>query len=194
MNYLAHAFLSCNDPDLLIGNLLCDMLKPRDVSALDPRWERGLELHRFIDTYADDHQANREAVRIIRASQGKYAPVALDIYQDYLLHQSWSLYTEQEYGAFAQMCYSIILLQPAGDFKPLSRLQSMASAAWLRQYQTPEALQTVFDRMQRRTRFQDSFATAVADLSKQESELMELFREFFPDMIAAARDFCSCEE
>jgi len=194
MNYLAHAFLSCNDPDLLIGNLICDMVKPRDMPALDPRWESGLQLHRFIDSYADEHEANREAVRIIRSSQGKYAPVSLDIYQDYLLHQSWDLYTEQEYGAFAQMCYSVILLEPTGDFKPLRRLQSMANAGWLRQYQTLEALQTVFDRMQKRTKFRDNFATAVADLTEHEDELMRLFRTFFPQMIAAARDYCFCDD
>ena len=85
MNYLAHAFLSLEDADLLAGNYLADLMHPKDVVELSPGVMRGIELHRFIDSYTDQHPEVRSCTRILHPVVHKYAPVVIDIYYDFLL-------------------------------------------------------------------------------------------------------------
>ncbi len=185
MNYLAHALLSYDDADLMIGNLMADMIKPKDMTRLDERWKAGVELHKFIDQYADAHDLNRQAVALFRADQGKYAPVTLDIYQDYLLYKAWDDFCDLEYSAFAQMVYGNILEVDDDGFTPLIRLKRMSSGQWLESYRGKAAIQSVFERMDHRARFSHAFSQAVEQLDPYEAQLTELFGQFFPQMVVA---------
>ena len=49
MNYLAHAYLSFNDPDILIGNMISDHVKGKKKFDLPEKIQRGITLHRNID-------------------------------------------------------------------------------------------------------------------------------------------------
>ena len=57
MNYLAHAFLSFNDSGLLIGNMISDFVKGKKQFDYTPDIQKGIRLHRMIDTYTDAHPA-----------------------------------------------------------------------------------------------------------------------------------------
>lgn len=185
MNYLAHAFLSFDDTDLMIGNLMSDMIKPKDMSSLDDHWKPGIDLHKFIDRFADEHELNRRAIALFRAEQGKYAPVTLDIYQDYLLFKTWDHFTTLDYGAFAQKVYRQILAADDNGFTPLIRLKRMSTGRWLESYRGKQAIRSVFERMDHRARFSHAFSQAVEQLDPYEAELTALFLEFFPQMVEA---------
>ncbi|MGA2151478.1 MAG: DUF479 domain-containing protein, partial [Geobacteraceae bacterium] len=51
MNFLAHLYLSGDDPELLVGNLLGDFVKGRLSGNFPDGIERGIELHRRIDSF-----------------------------------------------------------------------------------------------------------------------------------------------
>ena len=82
MNYLGHALLSPEDPLILMGNLWGDLLRPRDYELLDPDILRGVERHKKIDAFTDQHKAVDEIINLLRPYQGKYTPVVADVLMD----------------------------------------------------------------------------------------------------------------
>ena len=60
MNYLAHAYLSFNIPEILVGNLISDFVKGKRKLDYPPGIRTGITLHRAIDTFTDTHPAIRD--------------------------------------------------------------------------------------------------------------------------------------
>src|SRR5690606_23703046 len=86
MNYLGHAVLSFGDAQILTGNLIGDHVKGR--LALDNFPEgirKGIELHRKIDQFTDDHPASKRAKVLFRESYGLYAGAIVDSLYDHFL-------------------------------------------------------------------------------------------------------------
>ena len=53
MNYLAHAFLSFQQPDILVGNMISDFVKGKSKFTYTPGIQKGIMLHRAIDQFTD---------------------------------------------------------------------------------------------------------------------------------------------
>jgi len=51
MNYLAHAYLSFNEPELLLGNMVSDYVKGKKQFDFPKRMQAGIRLHRAIDEF-----------------------------------------------------------------------------------------------------------------------------------------------
>ena len=51
MNYLAHAYLSGSNKDIAIGNFIADNIKGNNYKKFNINWQKGILLHRFIDSY-----------------------------------------------------------------------------------------------------------------------------------------------
>ena len=54
MNHLAHCFLSFGDEDILLGNFLGDFVKGHDWEKYPRGIQRGILLHRAIDSFTDN--------------------------------------------------------------------------------------------------------------------------------------------
>ena len=52
MNFLAHSYLSFSE-EQLVGNMIADFVKNRDVARLPESIQKGIKLHRAICTSAD---------------------------------------------------------------------------------------------------------------------------------------------
>ncbi|KAF0239868.1 MAG: hypothetical protein FD183_1294 [Chitinophagaceae bacterium] len=50
MNYLAHAYLSFNEPSILLGNMISDYVKGKKQYDYPLLIQKGIHLHRAIDT------------------------------------------------------------------------------------------------------------------------------------------------
>ena len=66
MNYLAHAYLSFGQPAILTGNMISDYVKGKKKFDYPPEILRGINLHRSIDQFTDNHPATREAKEVFR--------------------------------------------------------------------------------------------------------------------------------
>ena len=82
MNYLAHAFLSGEDPEFLLGNVTADLLKGNFHKSLSEKISAGVLHHRKIDVFTDNHPEFRSCLPILYPQHGKYASVVLDILFD----------------------------------------------------------------------------------------------------------------
>ncbi|MEI9909899.1 MAG: ACP phosphodiesterase [Bacteroidota bacterium] len=108
MNYLAHAYLSFNDPEILVGNLISDFVKGKKKFDYPPVIRQGIMLHRFIDTYTDEHPATKEAKEIFRPHYRLYSGAFVDVVYDHFLARDENEFTEPSLFDFSQQVYSML--------------------------------------------------------------------------------------
>src|SRR6185437_11621186 len=85
MNYLAHAYLSFNIPEITVGNLISDFVKGRKKLDYPVAIRRGIDLHRAIDTFTDNHEVTRRAKSFFKDAYGLYSGPLTDIVYDHFL-------------------------------------------------------------------------------------------------------------
>lgn len=107
MNYLAHAFLSNNDTDLLIGNFIADHLRGNNLSVYPDRVVEGIKLHRQIDSFTDSHPEFKKAKRLFYNGFEKHSGILVDIYFDHLLAKNFMDYSNVSLNDFSQRVYEI---------------------------------------------------------------------------------------
>lgn len=193
MNYLAHLFLSCQDDELLLGNFIADSIRNKEVANYSPAIQKGIVLHRKIDSYTDNHPVVRQGTRRLHPYHHKYAPVVIDIFFDNLLAHNWDRYSEESLADFSnRMYYTLKERHLDLPVKMQSYVPNMIENNWLMKYGTDEGLQYVFERMDKRTKFKSNFVNAVSHLKKDFSAYNEEFNLFFPDVIGMVDEFCGC--
>ena len=83
MNFLAHIYLSGDDDELKIGNFIADSVKGKKFSQFPDQVQKGITLHRKIDSYTDSHPIVRESVLRLFPKYGHYSSVIVDILYDH---------------------------------------------------------------------------------------------------------------
>ena len=106
MNFLAHAVLSMNDPEILTGNMISDHVKGRKQYDFSPGIQRGIRLHRAIDQYTDLHPITKEAKMILYPAAGPYAGALIDIVYDHFLALDENEEPDSGWHAFSQTVYA----------------------------------------------------------------------------------------
>src|SRR6476659_3052763 len=85
MNYLAHALLSFNQPEILVGNMISDFVKGKTRFSFSERIQQGIMLHRSIDEFTDTHDATKQAKKFFKPVVGLYAGAFVDVVYDHFL-------------------------------------------------------------------------------------------------------------
>lgn len=94
MNFLFHMYLSGDDQELLVGNLMGDFVKGPLGDDYPPRIRQGLMLHRKIDSFAQgdiDFQATRLR---LSPEYGLYRGVLVDLFYDHFLAKEWDSWSD----------------------------------------------------------------------------------------------------
>nr|WP_305050385.1 hypothetical protein [Elizabethkingia bruuniana] len=60
MNLLAHSYLSFSDGQI-VGNMIADYVRNADREKLPVEVQKGIIIHREIDTYTDQHPVTHKA-------------------------------------------------------------------------------------------------------------------------------------
>ena len=191
MNYLAHCVLSCQQESLLIGNFLGDMVRNRELDSFPADIQRGIFLHRQIDSYTDQHALVRQATRRLHARHGKYATVIVDVYYDYFLAKNWRLFAPKPMEEFQTDVYEILL---KGKHHMPERIQNrvdrMVADRWLRHYTTLPGLEATFHRISPRLSKPYFLEGVMTSLVEQEELLNEEFLTFFPEVVGFVEEWC----
>ncbi|MEM1219769.1 MAG: ACP phosphodiesterase [Bacteroidota bacterium] len=193
MNFLAHMFLSCENAPLLVGNFLGDFLRNREVAKLPEEIQQGVRLHRLIDTYTDQHPIVKQGSARLHHQHGKYAPVLVDIYYDYLLSLAWDSYDGRSLRAFTNQTYETLRdYQHVMPERIADRTERMIKDDWLFRYQTAEGIERTFYFMRRRVSKPELFEGATESLLKNQRAYEAEFKAFFPDVIEYVQKECLC--
>ena len=184
MNFLAHMYLTYPAVPLSAGNLVGDFIKARDVIGLPPAMQRGVLVHRKIDTLADSHASVREIVGALRSRHGKYAPVVLDILFDYILCDSWkALDPPCSLDDFLGWSYGVLRYgMPRVPDSVGKRLARMNEYRWFDSYATIAGMRQVLAGMDRRARFPSNFADGIDDIARFRKEMDIAFQQAVSDI------------
>jgi len=193
MNFLAHLLLSCQDEELIVGNFLGDFIKNRDLPGLPPGIQQGIRLHRFIDTYTDNHPVVRQGTHRLQKRHGKYAGVVIDVLYDYILANHWAHYHSQSLGVFTQGIYQVLEQNlPLMPARLQQRVPLMIADDWLVQYGTTAGIAYTFSRLQQRVSKPEYLEDALVSLHEDQALLVEEFSHFFPAIAQEVSLFCDC--
>lgn len=153
MNFLAHALLSGENDDILIGNFIADAVKGQNGSKFREGIQKGIKLHREIDSYTDSHPVFLRSKERIRDEYGHYSGVVIDIYYDHFLAARWEEYSDKNLSEFALEVYNLMLTNYE-ILPPRSKriLPYMVIHNWLVGYSRFKDLQWVFNGMSRRSK------------------------------------------
>jgi acyl carrier protein phosphodiesterase len=184
MNFLAHLYLSGDNPKVMAGNFMGDFVKGRALlEKLEPELVRGVELHRAIDHFTDHHPVVSQSKNRLRPVYRHYAGVIVDVFYDHYLARQWQNYHDTSLEDFAAHVYKTMQdlqhLLPEGLQQ---MLPYMIRGNWLVGYFHVEGIQRTLTGMSRRTTHESRMDEAVNDLRKYYKEFEQEFEEFFPDL------------
>src|SRR5215470_14886188 len=108
MNYLAHAYLSFNNEEILVGNLVSDFVKGNRKFDYKEGILKGITLHRAIDTFTDSHNSTKLAKDIFRPSYRLYSGAFVDVVYDHLLATDVNEFNEQTLEEFSANVYKTV--------------------------------------------------------------------------------------
>lgn len=188
MNFLAHIYLSFNDPQLALGNFMADSIRGRDYDHLPQRMQEGIVLHRSIDTFTDTHPIPRQSSKRLHGRYSHYSRVIVDIYYDHFLAVHWNRYHPEPLEAFVAEFYA--LLQAHHQWLPagVRRLMPhMIRDNWLANYAHLEGIGRVLEGMNRRTNHKSGMHRAVEDLQRHYGSFEQEFEAFFEELIIFSR-------
>lgn len=190
MNFLSHIYLSGNTTAVLLGNFIGDFVKGKQFENYPKDVQRGILLHREIDFFTDSHPIVTQSKDKLRASQGHYSGVVIDIFYDHFLAANWWDYCSTPLHDFANATYKT--LQKNAHWMPPDAqfmLPYMIRDNWLVSYKRLEGIEKVCKGMAQRTKFKSNMANAPIQLKKHYDALEEEFRTFFPLLNTHCQEF-----
>ena len=182
MNYLAHAFLSFNNADVLAGNIMSDFVKGKSQYDYPVAIQKGICLHRLIDEFTDSHAVTAEAKTFFRPAYRLYSGAFIDVVYDHFLALDKKQFKDDiELNNFSQYTYK--LLEQNFQCFP-DRFQKMfpymKSQNWLYNYQFKEGIQKSFQGIVYRSAYLKESAIAFEIFNEQYNELENCYNNFFP--------------
>ncbi len=182
MNFLAHIYLSGDNDLVKIGNFMADGIHgkaenfPEDV-------QKGINLHRAIDTYTDAHPVFRQGTKRLHPVYHHYAGVIMDIYYDHFLAKNWAGYHSMSLEKYAEWFYRI-LQENYGILteKTKKLMPHMISHNWLAAYATTEGIERTLTQMDYRTKNKSGMRNSVNELLEHYDTFEAEFTEFFEDL------------
>ncbi|WP_010662035.1 acyl carrier protein phosphodiesterase [Marinilabilia salmonicolor] len=190
MNYLAHLYLSNNDPLVMVGNFIGDHVKGRRFLRYPDSVQTGILLHRHIDTFTDAHPVFRESSGYFRDGYRRYAGVVGDIIYDHLLAAKWNNYSDESLKSFVNKSHRILMrhyftLPPrVKQFLPF-----LIKSRRLENYQTFEGVERTLRIMSANSSLPDHTDFALEQLEKHYITLTGQFNRFMTDIIASSKVF-----
>lgn len=189
MNFLAHIFLSGEDPEIRFGNFIGDDVKGKKHEQFPAKIQFGILLHRYIDSFTDSHPDTLNILKLLYPSMGKVSGIALDIFNDHFLAKNWQTYSQLDLLEFTEEFYD-----ETEQFRPLmpptmeKLYYFMRKNNWLYHYRSKSKLSNTFFNMVKRYPFAEKLTNAPVTLITYYRELEGHFNIFFPKLVASVQE------
>jgi acyl carrier protein phosphodiesterase len=183
MNFLSHLFLSGNAEHLIIGNFIADSVKGNAFNNYPAEIQKGILLHRKIDTFTDTHHIVELSKQRLREKYKKYASVIVDVYYDHYLAANWADYSQENLGQYTQKIYSLI--EQNNHHLPQKSVlfnNYMVKYDILVAYSRLQGIERVLKGMAYRTTFVSNMEYAINDLKEHYHLFENEFKLFFPEL------------
>ncbi|WP_289661341.1 acyl carrier protein phosphodiesterase [Flavobacterium panacagri] len=188
MNFLAHIYLSGENDLIKIGNFMADGIRGKQFEHFPEDVQRGILLHRFIDTYTDSHDIFRKSTKRLHDRYHHYSGVIVDIVYDHFLAKNWTKYSDEKLETFINRFYNSlhdnydILTEKTQGLMPY-----MIERNWLLSYRTTEGIHQILTQMDRRSKNISKMQYAVEELNEFYDDFEEEFTSFFEEIKVQAK-------
>ena len=189
MNFLAHSYLSFSE-EQLVGNMIADFVKNRDVARLPESIQKGIKLHRAIDTFTDAHPLIHEAKAPFRPLVRLYSGAFVDVAFDYFLANDTTENSQREWQEHSQRVYAV--LRRYEEFLPevfKKVLDKMQQDDWLYNYRNEWGIEYSFRNVVNKAQFLDKTTNVFPAFLANKDFLREKYEIFFPEVKSFAQDF-----
>ena len=183
MNFLAHIYLS-GDSDLIkIGNFMADGVRGNKHLELHSEIQKGIVLHRTIDTFTDAHPIFRQSTKRLHANYHHFSGVIVDVFYDHFLAKNWNLYSDEKLEDYVDNFYNSLntnhdlLTEKAQMMKPY-----MIQQNWLLSYKTIDGIEKILSQMDNRIKRESNMRFSVQELRLFYKEFEDDFTIFFNDL------------
>ena len=183
MNFLAHIYLSGNSDLIKIGNFMADSVRGNKHLELHSEIQKGIILHRFIDTFTDSHPIFRQSTKRLHANYHHFSGVIVDVFYDHFLAKNWSLYSDEKLENYVANFYESLdtnhdlLTEKAQLMKPY-----MIQQNWLLSYKTIDGIEKILSQMDNRIKRESNLRFSVQELRLFYKEFEDDFTIFFNDL------------
>ncbi|EDM43433.1 hypothetical protein SCB49_00250 [unidentified eubacterium SCB49] len=189
MNFLAHIYLSGDNEGVTIGNFIADGIKGKKYQKYPSTIQKGILLHRFIDSFTDSHPTVRKSTKRLHEKHGHYSGVVVDILYDHFLAKNWNQYSDTTLENYVNNFYE--MLQDNYVMLP-TRIQRMMpymiADNWLLSYATIPGIDKILTQMSVRVNGKSNMNFAVLELKEFYTEFEEEFTSFFEELRASCKE------
>ena len=176
MNFLAHIYLSGDNDLIKIGNFMADGIRGRQYEKYPLEIQKGIILHRAIDTFTDAHPIFRQSTKRLHQNYHHYAGVIVDVFYDHFLAKNWNTYSDERLEDFVARFYqSLSDNKSVLSERTLMVMPYMFEQNWLVSYQTVEGINRILTQMDHRTKNLSKMRFATNELSEFYSEFENEF-------------------
>lgn len=183
MNFLAHAYLSFQHPQILVGNMISDFVKGAAKNSYRNDVRQGIMLHREIDSFTDVHPATKKAREIFRPHYRLYSGAIMDIIYDHFLANDRTVFGEGALQPFTQTVYTVLedhTSELPDRFVPV--LFYMKREDWLYNYKYRQGIEKSLRGLVRRAAYLTESHTAFTLFQDNYTDLQACYNDFFPDV------------
>jgi len=180
MNFLAHLYLSGNHEEIMVGNFIGDYVKGKEYLYYPEKIRKGIMLHRYIDSFTDNHPIAKSSRNHISEKYGKYSGIIIDIFYDYFLSSNWEEFSPEGLQSFIDYSFSTLKKHYYDYPQGIKNwFPNFIRNNWLLKYSSIEGIEEVLYRMSGRTSLPDHTAFAIHALRENEEMMRKEFLEFF---------------
>lgn len=150
--------------------------------------QKGIVLHRSIDTFTDANPIFRQSTKRLHANYHHYSGIIVDIFYDHFLAKNWNKYSNEKLEDFTERFYQSL----TDNFESLTlktqkMMPYMIDRNWLLSYQTIEGIEIILaqmdNRMKSRMKLDSNMRFAVTELQQYYSEFETEFTTFFDELM-----------
>lgn len=183
MNYLAHIYLSYDNDQIKIGNFIADFVKGNKYKIFSDEIQKGIKLHRLIDSFTDAHPVVRKSKRRLHERYRHYDGVIIDIFMDHFLAKKWKHFSKidlAEYEInFIELLEKNTAILPA---EVLRILPYFKEQRWLSSYATLQGISKTLQGVNKRTKGISKMDLAINDLQENYEQYESDFLSFFHEL------------
>jgi acyl carrier protein phosphodiesterase len=189
MNFLAHIYLSGENDLIKIGNFMADGIRGSQYLHFPKEIQKGVLLHRTIDSFTDAHPTYRKSKHRLHERYGHYSGVIMDIIYDHFLAKNWANYHEESLEDYADRFYQSlhdhydVLTEKTQNMMPY-----MIDRNWLVSYASLGGLEMILFQMDYRTKHRAHMQNAMAEVQEFYLEFEEEFTLFFEELREVCRE------
>lgn len=167
--------------------MISDFVKGKKQFDYPAVIQKGIRLHREIDSFTDSHPATKQAKTFLKPAVGPYAGAFVDVVYDHFLANDPLHFTTSSLHNFTQEVYT--QLYNRANWLPsrfAEMLPYMSGHNWLFNYRHTSGIEKSFGGVVRRAQHLSSSAEVFTLFMEHYEPLQKQYEVFFPELFAFA--------